>query len=241
MAMSSNPGPYITQWLETATGKNVLCQKAMMQDRLMFMCTLCCQSLTTTTDAVKTDGTVDYGLQEFVKIHAHKGGHNDKSTGIWKGADVVPQKLEESPGYGKVIPMTADFKKIDLKPEKETAIKQKLEAYNAMMDKAFEDKALWAKIAELQAGKKPGGYIESPAGGQEQIYDANGGPWNTDTDPDAEFAKLKAYENILKIKELQSAIKDAKAKQIQHGGTTQTVTPAKKDKVLAQPTGRKFR
>jgi hypothetical protein len=73
--------------------------------------------------------------------------------------------------------------------------------------------------------------------------DGNGGPWNPKTDVDAELAKTKAVENILEIKVLQQAIKDQQAKLLgQHQGTTtQTVTPAKKDKVLEQPVGRKFR
>jgi hypothetical protein len=154
--MSSDPGPYITQWLSTATGKNVICQKAMLQDRLMFTCARCDQSLTTTTSVVKTDGTVDYGLQEFVKIHAHKGGHKDATiintpTGQLKQVvdpntwemKLVPIDYELHKGG---IPMTADFKKIDLKPEKEQQIKAKIDAYNQMMEKD--------KVLEQPVGRK---------------------------------------------------------------------------------------
>jgi hypothetical protein len=281
--MSSDPGPYITQWLQTATGKNVICQKAMLQDRLMFTCARCGQSLTTTTSAVKTDGTVDYGLQEFVKIHAHKGGHKD-ATIINTPTGQLKQVVDPNTGEMKLvpidyelhkggIPMTADFKKIDLKPEKEQQIKAKIDAYNQMMEKALDDKALAAKIAELQSSDKEKAkenYDKLPAfkplpmkgGGMIHPFnagdilndnsmdsieplemDGNGGPWNPKTDVDAELAKTKAVENILKIKVLQQAIKDQQAKLLgQHQGTTtQTVTPAKKDKVLEQPVGRKFR
>jgi hypothetical protein len=146
MAMAfrgNDPGWYITKWLEVATGKNVTCQKARLQDRLMFGCMRCGQSLTTKTDAVKTDGTVDYSLQEFVKIHAHKGGHND------------PVDLEKSEGYGKVIPLTADFKtvKIDDKPEIAAKIKANMDAFNEQMAKTLDDKVLAAKIAKLQSNK----------------------------------------------------------------------------------------
>ena len=273
--MSYDPGPYITQWLQTATGKNVICQKAMLQDRLMFTCARCGQSLTTTTSAVKTDGTVDYGLQEFVKIHAHKGGHKD-ATIINTPTGQLKQVVDPNTGEMKLvpidyelhkggIPVTADFKKIDLKPEKEQQIKAKIDAYNQMMEKALDDKALAAKIAELQYSDKEKAkenYDKLPAfkplpmkgGGMIHPFKVgwlgragvpadNGGPWNPETDVDAELAKTKAVENILKIRVLQQAIKDQQAKLLgQHQGTTTpTVTPAKKDKVLEQPVGRKFR
>jgi hypothetical protein len=281
--MSSNPEVYVTQWLETATKGRVYCVKAMFQNRLQFVCSTCDQSLTTTTDAVKSDGTVDYGLQEFVKIHAHEGGHKDATiintpTGQLKHVvdpntgemKLVPIDYELHKGG---IPMTAIFKKIDLKPEKEQQIKAKIDAYNQMMEKALDDKALAAKIAKLQSSDKEKAkenYDKLPAfnplpmkgGGMIHPFnagdilndtsmdsieplemDGNGGPWNPKTDVDAELAKTKAVENILKIKLLQQAIKDQQAKPLgQHQGTTtQTVTPAKKDKVLEQPVGRKFR
>jgi transcription elongation factor Elf1 len=156
--MSSDPWPYITQWIQTATGGNVICRKAVLQDRLMFTCAICGQSLTTTTSAVKTDGTVDYegdiqgvgtyGLQEFVKIHAHKGGHKD-ATIINTPTGQLKQVVDPNTGEMKLvpidyelhkggIPMTADFKKIDLKPEKEQQIKAKIDAYNQMKDKVLE-------------------------------------------------------------------------------------------------------
>jgi hypothetical protein len=148
--MSSNPEVYVTQWLKTATKDRVYCVKAMFQNRLQFVCGTCEQSLTTTTDAVKSDGTVDYSLQEFVKIHAHKGGHND------------PVDLEKSEGYGKVIPLTADFKtvKIDDKPEIAAKIKANMDAFNEQMAKTLDDKVLAAKIAKLQSNK----VLEQPVG-----------------------------------------------------------------------------
>jgi len=260
--------PYIDQWLKTATKGNVVSKAAWFQDRLQFRCTKCDMSLTTSTDAVKADGTVDYGLQEFVKIHSHVGGHNDPKHG-------EPGHSFQQAGS---IPMTADFKKIDLKPEKEQAIKAKLDAYNTMMEKALDDKALALKIKQLQEGDKgksvntglgkiinvddpkkefdklpafkplpmKGGEVMHPFEigdiyNDPQPYDDNGGPWNPATDVDAELAKTKAIENILKIKEMQNALQ--KAQQIeQHRGTTIQTQPAKvKDKVLTQPTGRKFR
>jgi hypothetical protein len=117
-----------------------------------------------------------------------------------------------------------------------------------MMEKALDNQALAAKIAELQSSDKEQAklnYDKLPAfkplpmkgGEMTHGFDGNGGPWNPKTDVDAELAKTKAVENILKIKMLQQA------KLLEHhqGKTVQTVTPAKKDKVLEQPVGRKFR
>jgi hypothetical protein len=218
--------PYIDQWLKTTTKGNVVSKTAWLQGRLQFRCTKCDMSLTTSTDAVRADGTVDYGLQKFVKIHSHVG-HNDPKHG-------EPGHSFQQAGS---IPMTADFKKIDLKPEKEQVIKAKLDAYNTVMEKALDDKALALKIKQLQVGKiinvddPKNGFDKLPAFkpfpmkgvmypypfemgdiyNDPQPYDDNGGPW--------------------------------KAQQLeQHRGTTIQTQPAKvKDKVLTQPTGRKFR
>jgi hypothetical protein len=233
---SDSPDVYITQWLKTATKGNVVSHKAFLANRLQFICHVCMQSLTTATDAVKSDGTVDYSLQEFVKIHAHTGGHKDEIKYVGGLPDPLPTAV------------TANFKKIDDKPENEAKIKAKLAEYAASLD----DAALAKKIAELQAGDK---YKSKPSfkllpmksGGMIQPFDvgdpwdSNGGPWTKAGDADAELAKAKAVENVLKLKILQDQIKAAQqAKIVQHVGTTQT-TPTKKDKVLTQPVGRKFR
>jgi hypothetical protein len=70
---------YINQWLLTATKGKVTAETSWFQDRLKFSCHDCGLTLTTSTDAVKADGTVDYGLQEFVKLHAHVGGHKSET------------------------------------------------------------------------------------------------------------------------------------------------------------------
>lgn len=231
MAMfSASPEVYVTQWLQTATKGNVIAHEALFANRLQFFCHVCQQSLTTTTDAVKSDGTVDYSLQEFVKIHAHTGGHKD----------------EINAAGDKVYPLTADFKKIDDKPENEAKIKAKLAEYAASLN----DAALAKKIAELQAsdkGKSKPSFKPLPmeSGGMihsfdmSDPWDSNGGPWTKAGDADAELAKTKAIENALKLKILAAQIKAAQQAEItQHVGAAKTPT---KDKVLTQPVGRKFR
>jgi len=244
--MSSNPEVYITKWLETATKGNVFCVKAMFTNRLQFVCSTCSLVLTTSTDAVKADGTVDYSLQEFVKIHAHVGGHKDsvKPTG-----DLIVNDSGQFAGgqatfsAAQYVPLTADFKKIDLKPQQEAAIKAKIKEYDKLMERALDDKALAATIIKLQnedKGKSPSKPIPVKPSKMGGYFDGNGGPWNPASDVDAELAETKAFENVLKLRVFQAAIKAQHAKMMaeKHVGTTPTFV---KDKVLAQPTGRKFR
>lgn len=233
MAMfSGSPDVYVAQWLKTATQGKVLCHKAMFADRYQFVCQVCQQSLTTPTTAVKVDGTVDYSLQEFVKIHAHTGGHNN------------PIELEKYDGYGKVIPLTADFKKIDDKPENEEKIKAKMAEYVASLN--LDDDALAEKIAALQTweAKSPIGKI-LPVKSLGAIHsfnaDNNAGPWNEQADVDAQIAKTKAIENVLKLKLWKAQLAQKKQIEDQIQRIQGPVGTTVKDKVLTQPVGRKFR
>ena len=239
--------PYTDQWLKVATNGNVVCKAAWYQNRVQFSCLRCDQSLTTTTDAVKSDDTVDYSLQEFVKIHAHTGGHVSGTT-IKTATCNLKQVVNPNTGEMELvpvdyklhaggIPMTVDFKKIDLMPEKGLAIKKNLKAYNETMDKAL-DETLAAKIAELRAEDKDKALLTVSPGKIINVnkleYESyvNGGA------TDAELVKAKAIENVLKITELQ---KTQKAEQIEQHQRITVRQPKPKDKVLTQPTGRKFR
>lgn len=225
MAISSDVGLYVTQWLQTATKGNVLCQKSLYQDRLLFICQRCGQKLTTTEGAIKSDGTVDRLVQTFVWSHAHTVGINPV------GLDPLPTAV------------TADFKKIDskqesdkidLKPEEEQKIKANLDAYNQSIEKALNDKVLAAKIAELQQEyNKKTTFKPLPM--------KTGGNALKIADDDLAKTKAVAVENVLKIKVLQQHIKDHAAKHLAQETQAVPVMPVKKDKVLEQPVGRKFR
>jgi hypothetical protein len=67
---------YLDQWLKTSTKGNVVYEYSFNVDRLRFCCLVCDMTLTTLGSAVKNDGTTDYAVQEFIKIHSHVGGHD---------------------------------------------------------------------------------------------------------------------------------------------------------------------
>src|SRR5713226_1273145 len=67
--------PYFDQLLKTATKGNVVAVYAIHQSRMRLECSVCESQLTVS----EPEGTeLDYGVQEFIKIHAHVGGHKDK-------------------------------------------------------------------------------------------------------------------------------------------------------------------
>ena len=96
---------YFEQWLKTATGGKISCTFAFAADRMMLVCHTCQASYTTQTQT-PTDTTVDFGVQQFVELHLHKGSYT-KPTGY----DWIWDKER--------VPLTADFKGVDCKPEME--------------------------------------------------------------------------------------------------------------------------
>lgn len=256
MAMaSSNPQTYMTQWLATATNGTVTGEFSLMHQRMRLKCWKCHATLTVPEPTDST--TVDYGVQEFVKLHSHKGGHGD----------------EDKIGGGWTA-YTADFKKIDLKPEKEAAIKaatdKTVTEINVLMN---NDAAFAKKIASIQAGDK--GKAPEKLGVTSPFYkppkpqawktveetqiDPNTGQlvkvnkvveqpeWETEEEVkqytkaiEKEISKQKAIENALKIKVLKQELEDLQR-------TTPTLhksAPAPKPDaggILKIATGRKFR
>lgn len=102
---------YFEQWLKTATGGKISCTFAFAADRMMLFCHTCQATYT----SQRFEGTtVDFGIQQFVELHLHKGGYT-KPTGdmVW-GQDM------------KLVPLTADFKGVDGKTE--TGFAEKLVA-----------------------------------------------------------------------------------------------------------------
>lgn len=94
--MPVNTAMYFERWLKTATGGKISCTFAFAADRMMLVCHTCQASYTAQTPE---GTTVDFGVQQFVELHLHKGGYT-KPTG-----DMKP------------VPLTADFKGVDYKPE----------------------------------------------------------------------------------------------------------------------------
>lgn len=76
---------YMEQWLKTATKGNVRFTMAFLTHRMHLHCDVCHVGMTCKkpVDA----NTIDYAVQEYVKLHAHTGGHGDewecKLCGQW--------------------------------------------------------------------------------------------------------------------------------------------------------------
>jgi hypothetical protein len=80
-------GTYLTTWLKSAGG-NVTFEHAFgLEGRGRFHCKVCDSTLTVNLSDSVTK--VDYTLQEFVKLHAHKPGHTTVS--LSPGEVVVPK------------------------------------------------------------------------------------------------------------------------------------------------------
>ena len=95
---------YFEQWLKTATGGKVSRIFAFATDRMMLVCHTCQASYTAQTPE---GTTVDFGAQQFVELHLHKGGYTKPTGGMVWDKDM------------KLVPLTADFKGVDCKPEME--------------------------------------------------------------------------------------------------------------------------
>jgi hypothetical protein len=122
---------YIDQWLATASQGNIVAEYAFATDRIAFACHICMAMYTFSTPIDAS--TMDYGAQEFVALHAHKGGHKDKvpleskagkQTQIFNFMNGVPEP--GSPGWtsydikivstaAKPKPVTLDFKPVKTK------------------------------------------------------------------------------------------------------------------------------
>jgi hypothetical protein len=78
MASLDGIDAYMEQWLKTATKGNVRFTMAFLTNRMHLHCDKCNVGMTCEKPADST--TIDYAVQEYVKLHAHVGGYNDK----WK-------------------------------------------------------------------------------------------------------------------------------------------------------------
>jgi hypothetical protein len=224
----TNIQTYLEQWLATATGGKISVAIAWNQLRMRLVCHTCQATYTSPTP---TDTTIDYGVQQFVELHSHKGGYK-KPTGIWEGADVVPATL--------------DFKKIDDKPETakrifDTTLNYKQE----MATKISDDEAFAKRIVDLQASDKGKTKTKTtitlptlPEWGEWGVFVSDEQATDVELARVEEAAsKLKAVENALKIKQLK-----AKIAGIQNG-LAQYHAPIKNagGEILKIAKGRKFR
>lgn len=68
-----NVNLYLDQLLQTATKGNVTAVYALYVNRMQLSCKVCNSQLTAPEPVAPHE--LDYGVQEFIKIHAHLGGH----------------------------------------------------------------------------------------------------------------------------------------------------------------------
>jgi len=69
---------YMEQWLDTATKGNVRFTMAFLTNRMHLHCDVC--NIGMTCEKPVDAQTIDFAVQEYVKLHAHKGGFGDE----WK-------------------------------------------------------------------------------------------------------------------------------------------------------------
>ena len=85
MASLGGIDAYMEQWLKTATKGNVRFTMASLTNRMNLHCDVCNVGLT--CEKPVDANTIDYAVQEYVKLHAHIGGHGDawecKMCGQW--------------------------------------------------------------------------------------------------------------------------------------------------------------
>ena len=76
---------YMEQWLKTATKGNVRFAMAFLTNRMHLHCDVC--NIGLTCEKPVDAQTIDFAVQEYVKLHAHKGGFGDEwkceMCGVW--------------------------------------------------------------------------------------------------------------------------------------------------------------
>jgi len=224
---------YFDQFVKTATKGNDIIEYAYVARRMCLHCKLCDQTLTVSEP--EDSMSLDYSVQEFVKIHAHIGGHKDEPVKVSPGA---------------IIPLTCDFKKtksypalpqstgkgygyydggmIDANSKNEAKIKQQLDAYN---------KEMTAKLNPLQLAQKAKEIKETDAAIKAAVKEIllQKMPESAITEEDMK-AQEQALKNLLKLAEI------AKQTQIARGVISGVhPEPKKKSKPLKIATGRRFR
>ena len=106
MAVPANLKLYLDQWLSIAGNGNLEYQCAAVADRVMFICTLCEGQYTVPSGGLDAS-TVDYGVQEFVRLHRHDGKWGDVVSPVTQTSTVAPLPLTPI-----VAPLTLDFKPV---------------------------------------------------------------------------------------------------------------------------------
>lgn len=156
---------YVVQWLKTATKGNVSVTFAFATDRMHLHCKVCHSEHI--CNQPKVSNEIDYSCQEFVKLHAHAGGHKTElSTELVQNLDGTYTRTKRYTDgsyatdicqWGDVAPMSIDFKKVGLVDEKLSmagVIHDQMKKYEAELEEKFKSQAIANKIKVLQLGDK---------------------------------------------------------------------------------------
>lgn len=162
---------YLKQYLQTASDGNVSYECALLERRLKFICSKC--GATQACDAPE-DTTLDYVVQEFVKLHSHRPGHESlfakqqaakqvaiaqetcnhsstAQTGVNSGVVICMRCQKTWPVASKVPfkPIDPSGKAvIDKDPLKQQQIQDAVEKYKTSMEQKLIEQE--AKIKQLQ-------------------------------------------------------------------------------------------
>ena len=220
---------YLEQLLKTATGGNVTVAYALHVARMQLSCRICGMTLTAPEPEGSSD--LDYGVQKFIKLHAHAGGHGDKPSQdlVWKGGK-----------YGEYVPLTCDFKPvgwdslptkhplpiegagmIDEKFKNVQVIENRMKQYDIELAMKMDDEALAHKIALLQVSVQSQG-VPTQVANTVDLPVQN-------IDIEKQKMELQALKNVFLVKQLQAVL------------SGQHAVPPKRASRLKIATGRKFK
>lgn len=218
---SHNIEQYMLQWLETATKGKVIVTFAFLTDRMQLHCKECHSELTVPRPKDSTD--IDYGVQEFVKLHAHKVPTSDPMLSYMK-----------PPGFGPgvILKNIQVPGKIDENPEKAQIIADQMKQYEAEMKAKLDSVALANKIKLLQ--------MQDQAKAKQATEENKKKPETTEVKFPTEYYNKKTLET-LKMQMFSYIPLGAGPVESHSEPPAPVPPPVKKDKPLRRPEGRKFR
>lgn len=251
MSLGPNVREYIDQYVKTATKGKVVVEHSLFQNRMKLWCKECDQSLT--VPHPKSADEVDYGMQEFIKLHAHTGNHCAHDWQWWVQDQTFHcskcKKVWDSGNIAGPKPVTLDFKPVTSTSNSSNLTATAIEIQQKEAQKKIEQDAIKAQMAKYDAELKlkmlsleNKGKI---AGLNESIKAVEQAQKQTD------LSEAATKELLLKLKEEQQMLQNIlKLQQLQDenailagiaSGHHASPPPPPTAKPLKQATGRKFR
>ena len=211
MSLLDNRKLYLEQWVETATKGKVEIEWAWFAKRMMLACTVCKQTLT--APIPEDVNTLDYSVQEFVKIHSHSGAHHSGCSCVsCTSTTAFPKETWTA--------VTADFKKIEAK------VISELPMESGGQSQTFD----YGELTNLpKAAKTPATQMAPPN------YDKDAAKIAAQLKNfKKEYANKTDASNIGKIKALQAEEISAKQQQMLEDMKAQMEYALEEDKVAKQ-------